>query len=90
VADARPIDEYAAFLTSAGLRVTHAERHDAAIAAMVDQIDARHTLVRMTARARAEALGVDFASAPAVLGAARAAIAGGIVGYGLLTAEKPG
>jgi len=89
VADARPADEYAAFLTDAGLRVTHAERHDAAVAAMVDQIEARLTLVRMTARARAEALGVDFARAPAVLAAARTAIAAGIIGYALLTAEKP-
>jgi hypothetical protein len=56
---------------------------------MVDQIDARLTLVRMTARTRAEALGVDFARAPAVLAAARAAIANGIIGYALLTAEKP-
>jgi ubiquinone/menaquinone biosynthesis C-methylase UbiE len=89
VADARPLDEYAAFLTAAGLRVTHTERHDAAIAAMVDQIEARLTLVRMTARARAEALGVDFARAPAVLAAARTAIADGVIGYALLVAEKP-
>jgi arsenite methyltransferase len=89
VADARPLDEYAATLTAAGLRVTHTERHDAAITAMVDQIEARLTLVRMTTQARAEALGVDFARAPAVLAAARAAIADGIIGYALLIAEKP-
>src|SRR5215207_1807134 len=37
VADARPLDEYAALLGAAGLTVTHTERHDAAIAAMLDQ-----------------------------------------------------
>jgi arsenite methyltransferase len=89
VADARPVDEYAAFLAAAGLRVTHTERHDAAIAAMVDQIEARLTLVRMTARARAEALGVDLDRAPAVLAAVRTAIGDGIIGYALLAAEKP-
>ena len=89
IADARPVPEYARILTAAGLAVTHTERHDPAIAAMVDQIEARLTLVRMTARDRAEALGVDFARAPTVLAAARAAITDQIIGYALLTAEKP-
>ena len=88
VADARPLDEYAALLTDAGLTVTYTERHDDAIVAMIDQIEARLTVVRMTARARAEAFGVDFARAPAVLAAARAAVADGVLGYMLLTAVK--
>jgi arsenite methyltransferase len=88
VADARPADAYAALLTAAGLRVTRTERHDNAIALMLDQIEARLTLVRMTARAQAEAAGLDFARAPAVLAAARDAVATGIVGYVLLVAEK--
>jgi hypothetical protein len=88
IADARPLDEYAALLTTAGLTVTHTERHDDALAAMIDQIEARLTVVRMTARARAEALGVDFTRAPAVLAAARAAVADGVLGYALLTASK--
>jgi arsenite methyltransferase len=90
VADARPIDEYAAILTCAGLRVTHTGRRDTAIGRMIDQIEARLGVVRMTARARAEALGVDFDRAPAVLAAARAALADGVLGYGLLVADKPG
>ena len=88
VADARPLDEYAALLTGAGLTVTHTERHDDAIAAMIDQIEARLTVVWMTARARAKALGVDFTRAPAVLAAARTAVADGVLGYALLTAVK--
>ncbi len=89
VADARPLPEYADILATAGLRVTHTERHDTAIAAMVDQIEARLTVVRMTARDRAEALGVDFTRVPTVLAAARAAITDRIIGYALLTAQKP-
>jgi arsenite methyltransferase len=89
IADARPLHQYIALLTDAGLSVTHTERHDTAIAAMIDQIEARLTLVRMTARQRAEALGVDFDRAPAVLAAARAAVADGVLGYTLLIAEKP-
>jgi SAM-dependent methyltransferase len=89
VADARPLPAYAALLTGAGLRVTRTERHDRAVAAMIDQIGARLRLVRMTARAQAEALGVDFDRAPAVLAAAGTAVADGVIGYALITAEKP-
>ena len=89
VADARPLDGYAAILAAAGLRVVHTERHDTAMSRMIDQIEARLTLVRMTARTMAEALGVDFDRAPSVLATARAAVAGGALGYALLVAEKP-
>lgn len=89
VADGRPLDGYAAILTAAGLPVVHTERHDAAIGRMIDQIEARLTLVRMTARARAEVLGLDFDRAAPVLAAARAAVADGALGYALLVAEKP-
>jgi ubiquinone/menaquinone biosynthesis C-methylase UbiE len=89
VADARPIDEYAAILTDAGLRIMHTGRHDAAMRRMIDQIEGRLGVVRMTARARAEALGMNFDRAPAVLAAARAAVADGLLGYGLLVADRP-
>jgi SAM-dependent methyltransferase len=89
IADARTLHEYEALLAAAGLRVTYIERHDQAIATMVDQIEARLTVVRMTARERAELLGLDFDRAPAVLAAARAAIAEGVLGYALLVADKP-
>jgi arsenite methyltransferase len=89
IADARPLAQYTALLVDAGLRMTQTETHDAAIAAMIDQIEARLTLVRMTARDRAEALGLDFDRAPAVLAAARTAVANHALGYALLMAEKP-
>ncbi|MGI5149337.1 class I SAM-dependent methyltransferase [Plantactinospora sp. CA-294935] len=89
VADARPLDEYAQILTAAGLRITDTERHDTAVTTMLDQIEARLTLIRMTARNQAEAAGLDFDLAPAVLAAARAAVGDGIIGYGLIVAEKP-
>ncbi|MEV4624012.1 methyltransferase domain-containing protein [Asanoa sp. NPDC049573] len=89
LADARLLGEYTDVLTAAGLAVTHTERHDAAITAMLDQIEARLTLVRMTARDRAEDLGVDFDQAPAVVAATRTAIGDGVIGYALITARKP-
>jgi hypothetical protein len=89
VADARPVNEYTDILAAAGLILTRTERHDAAIAAMLDQIEARLTLVRMTARDQAEALGVDFDRAPTLIATARAAIDDGAIGYALITAQKP-
>lgn len=89
VADARPLDEYSEILSAAGLYVIATERHDAAIASMLTQIEARLTLVRMTAREQAEAAGLDFHRAPAVLAAARAAITDGVIGYAMIVAQKP-
>jgi len=89
VADARPAAEYAEILTGAGLRVTHSEYHGAAIGRMIDQIEARLQFLRLTSRAKLEAHGVDVDRAGPVLGAARAAVAEGILGYALLVADKP-
>lgn len=89
VADARPLTEYADLAASAGLRVLSTESHTAALSRMVDQIEARLELLRMTARARTEALGVDFSRVSPVLGATRAAVADGSLDYVLLIAEKP-
>lgn len=49
---------------------------------------ARLNLLRMTAPARLSAAGVDLDAAPAVLEAARAAVADGVLGYALLIAER--
>lgn len=87
IADARPADEYGELLAGAGLRVVTAERHDAAMARMIDQIEARLTVIRLTARAQAEALGLDFSRAEPVVAAARQALANGVIGYALLVAE---
>ena len=89
IAGARPLDGYAALLVGAGLRAEHAERHDSAIATMIDQIEARLNLLRMTAPGRLAAAGIDLAAAAPLLAAARAAVAAGTLGYALLTARKP-
>jgi arsenite methyltransferase len=100
VAGARPVDGYARLLTTAGLRVVHTERHDDAAARMIEQIEARLTLLSfstprhpahrwITARDRARALGLDPDRIRPVLAAAAAAIADGAIGYALLVAEKP-
>ncbi|MFW6204918.1 MAG: class I SAM-dependent methyltransferase [Actinomycetota bacterium] len=88
IADALPAEGYAALLDGTGLSVTHAERHDAAVTRMIDQIEARLTVLRMTARARLDEFGLDAARAAPVLDAARSAVGDGVLGYGLFVAEK--
>ena len=85
IADARPLDEYAAVLGSAGLRVTHRERHDAAIGRMLDQIQARLSLLRISKTAAH----LDPDVINHYLDLARQAVSDAIIGYGLLVAEKP-
>ncbi|MCH0562990.1 MULTISPECIES: class I SAM-dependent methyltransferase [unclassified Streptomyces] len=88
IADARPLREYAGILAGAGLRTLRTERHDRAMLRMIDQIEARLNLLRITAPARLTGADVDLTAAPAVLEAARTAVADGVVGYALLIAER--
>ncbi|OUD03884.1 class I SAM-dependent methyltransferase [Streptomyces swartbergensis] len=88
IADARPLDEYDEILAATGLRTLRTERHDPALLRMVDQIEARLNLLRMTAPAKLTDVGVDLDAAPAVLEAARTAVADGVLGYALLIAER--
>lgn len=90
IADARPAEEYCTLLTDAGLRVTTIEQHTDALERMIQQITARLDLLKMIARPRLEALGVDFARTGPVLDAARAAVHDRVLGYLLIVAEKPG
>lgn len=89
IADARPLAEYAAILEGAGLRLVHTEPHDTAIARMIDEIDARLRLLRMTASARLAEAGVDTDAVLRYAALARQAVADGLIGYALLVAEKP-
>lgn len=89
VADARTVDDYGAILTGAGLTITSVELHHTALARMIDQIEARLALLRMTTPGRLAELAVDVDAAPGVLAAARQALADGVLGYAVLVAEKP-
>lgn len=89
IADALPLDAYVHLVAAAGLHTTRTERRDDALLRMIDQIEARLTLARLTARDRLEALGIDVGAAGQAFAAARQAVADGILGYALLVAEKP-
>ncbi|MCP3821599.1 methyltransferase domain-containing protein [Streptomyces sp. A3M-1-3] len=88
IADARPLAEYTRILAQAGLRTITTERHDAAMLRMIDQIEARLNLLRITAPDKLAEANVDLDGAPAVLAAARAAVAEGTLGYAVLNAVK--
>ena len=90
IADARPLEEYAAILTSAGLDVLVQERHDEALARMVDQIDAGVRLVRAVGSAQPAIAGIDWGNASRMIGLASDAVRVGADGYALLIAQKPG
>lgn len=89
VAGALPMRGYCDVLEMAGLHVRRIERHDLALLRMLDQIEARLTLARLTARANAERLGLDLDRAGQILTAARTAVSTGTIGYGLFIAERP-
>ncbi|WP_274560802.1 class I SAM-dependent methyltransferase [Streptomyces spiramyceticus] len=88
IADARPLSEYAEILATAGLRTLTTEDHNHAMLRMIDQIEARLNLLRMTAPEKLTAAGVDLEAAPPVFAAARAAVADDALGYALLVAVK--
>lgn len=90
VADAQPLTRYCQILDDAGLRTVHTESHDAALVRMIDQIEARLHLVRMTQKDLVIAAGIDVDAVLEFIGIARRSVADGLLGYALVVAEKPG
>jgi ubiquinone/menaquinone biosynthesis C-methylase UbiE len=89
IADARSVSQYTEILAAAGLRTVRVEAHDNAIARMIDQIEARLRMLRMTAADRLVAAGVDVDAVLRYTMLATHAVAEGLIGYALLVAEKP-
>jgi arsenite methyltransferase len=81
VADARPLEEIAALLEAAGLVVEQTERHDDALAALLERVEARLEVAAMVA--------VDVAGARGLLGEVRGALEAGALGYGVVIARRP-
>lgn len=89
IADARPLHDYIAVLDAAGLRTTHTQRHDEALRTMIDIIEARLKLMRMTAPDQLATAGINIDAILHYTQLAGQATAVGTLGYALLTAEKP-
>ncbi len=88
LADARSLQEYADILATAGLEQLAAEQHDAALAAMVEQVRARVTVLRSVTRNRRQLDGMDFDNILELSAEAGAAVQRGVLGYGLLVAGR--
>ncbi len=90
IADARPVEEYSRILAGAGLRTTLIETHDELVLRMIDQIQARITVLQIAAPHRLVEAGVDVDSVEHYLRLVRAAVEDSLIGYTLLLAHKPG
>lgn len=89
IADARPVSRYTGILAAAGLRTVRAEPHNDALARMIDQLEARLTMLRMTGADRLTAAGVNVDAVLRYIALARQAACDGLLGYALVVAEKP-
>jgi len=89
IADARPVAQYTEILIKAGLAIVSVEEHDGAAARMIEQIEARLTLLRMSAADRLAVAGVEVDAVMRYTALAKQAVADGLIGYCMLVAEKP-
>lgn len=90
IADARPVDEYAAYLTTAGLANAEIEPRDEALAEMVRDIQGKLLGAELMSKLKKiDLAGVDFAEAKGMARAAADAIRSKKLGYAIITARKP-
>lgn len=90
IADARPVDEYAAYLTGAGLQGVEIEPHDEALSEMVRDIQGKLLGAElMSTLKKIDLAGIDFTEAKAMARAAAEAIRAKKLGYAIITARKP-
>jgi arsenite methyltransferase len=86
IADARPLEEIASLLEEVGLAVESTERHDEALAAMLDRIDARLKAARLLGSGL---FGDGIARGRELVDAARVSLGRGVLGYGVVVARRP-
>jgi len=90
IADARPVEEYAEFLTGAGLHSAAIEPHDEALAEMVREIQGKLLGAELMSKLKKIDLnGINFAEAKAMARAAADAVRAKKLGYAIITAQRP-
>ncbi|MEO6796840.1 MAG: methyltransferase domain-containing protein [Candidatus Dormibacter sp.] len=90
IGDARPLEEYLALLEDTGLRIDRVERHDGALAELVEMVRTRLLTVQVAVRLAAVPLpNIDWAEVRPMLQSAAAAVADGSLGYALIAATSP-
>jgi len=88
LADARPLEDTAALLESAGLAIEEADRHDHALAELLDRVEARLRVARFVAGLLPGELTGVGEQGLGIVASARAALAGGALGYGVIVARR--
>lgn len=89
IADARPVDEYVAFLDAAGLAVDAVESHDEALATLVQEVRTRLLGAEVLVKLKTLDLpGVDLEAARALARAAAEAVTRGQLGYALIAGTR--
>jgi len=87
IADARPIDEYAAYLQAAGFHIDAVEAHDEVLAAMVRQIRTKLLgLELLVGLKKLDLPGTDLERARAMARSAEEAVQAGTLGYAVVSA----
>jgi SAM-dependent methyltransferase len=90
IADARPVEEYVGYLTSAGLHGVQTEPHDEALAEMVRGIQGKLLAAELMSKLKKiELSGIDFSEAKAMARAAADAVRAKTLGYAIVTARRP-
>lgn len=86
IGDARPLEEIASLLEQGGLVVETTERHDHALGAMLDRVDARLRTARLLS---AGLFSGRIAKGRALVSAAQDSLAHGLLGYAVVIARRP-
>jgi ubiquinone/menaquinone biosynthesis C-methylase UbiE len=90
IADARPVDEYVACLTAAGLIIDHMERHDDALTDLVDCIRSKLFGAELLLKlGKLDLPGVDLDRAKALARSAAEAVRAGTLGYAIVVGRRP-
>ena len=90
IADALPVEEYAARLQSAGLVIERVEAHDDALRDLVERIGQRLTAARLLrALGQLTLPGVDLEGAHSLASTALAEVRAGRLGYAIVVAARP-
>jgi ubiquinone/menaquinone biosynthesis C-methylase UbiE len=89
IADARPVEEYAGYLETAGFNVTTVEPHDNAVAEMARDVQGRLLGIELMVKLKKLDLpGTDLDQAKHLARAAGKAIQQGLLGYSLIVARR--
>ena len=89
IADARPVEEYAAYLRGAGMTSVEIEPHDEALAEMVRDIQGKLLGAELMSKLKKLDLeGVDFAQAKALARAAAGAVRSKTLGYAVIVGRR--